>query len=72
MNILLCMVEGLLEWKEIDWILDGDNRGVVSNLLKYLLIVIIEENKLKYIFMYDNWNIINYIIVCLIEDDVNK
>ena len=32
MNTPLRTAEGLLEWKEIDWILDGDNRGVVSNL----------------------------------------
>ena len=64
--------EGLLEWKEIDWILNKDNRGVVSNLPKYLPTVITEENKLKHIFTYDNRNIINYTTACLTEDDANK
>ena len=36
MNTPFRTAEGLLEWKEIDWILDGDNRGVVSNLPKIL------------------------------------
>ena len=72
MNTPLRTAEGLLEWKEIDWILDGDNRGVVSNLPKYLPTVITEENKLKHIFTYDNRNIINYTTACLTEDDANK
>jgi len=48
MNTPLRTAEGLLEWKEIDWILDGDNRGVVSNLPKYLPTVLTEENKLEH------------------------
>lgn len=72
MNTPLRTAEGLLEWKEIDWILDSDNRGVVSNLPKYLPTVITEENKLKHIFTYDNRNIINYTTACLTEDDANK
>lgn len=28
--------EGILEWKNIDWILDSNNRGVISNLKEYL------------------------------------
>ncbi|MFZ7980951.1 8-oxo-dGTP diphosphatase, partial [Bacillus cereus] len=72
MNTPLRTAEGLLEWKEIDWILDGDNRGVVSNLPKYLPTVITEENKLKHTITYDNRNIINYTTACLTEDDANK
>ncbi|EJS69314.1 8-oxo-dGTP diphosphatase [Bacillus cereus] len=72
MNAPLSMAEGLLEWKEIDWILDGDNRGVVSNLPKYLPIVLTEENKLEHIFTYDNRNIIKYTTALLTEDDTNK
>ncbi|WP_141525311.1 NUDIX hydrolase [Bacillus cereus] len=64
--------EGLLEWKEIDWILNHDNRGVVSNLQKYLPIILKEENKLDHIFTYDNRNIINYTTASLMEDDANK
>ncbi len=72
MNTPLSTVEGLLEWKEIDWILNHDNRGVVSNLQKYLSIILNEENKLEHIFTYDNRNIINYTTACLMEDDANK
>ena len=55
MDTPVSTAEGLLEWKEIDWILNKDNRGVVSNLPKYLPpIVLTEENKLEHIFTYDN------------------
>lgn len=72
MDTPLSTAEGLLEWKEIDWILNKDNRGVVSNLPKYLPIVLTEENKLEHIFTYDNGNIINYTTSYLTDDNANK
>ena len=72
MDTPLSTAEGLLEWKEIDWILNKDNRGVVSNLPKYLPIVLTEENKLEHIFTYDNGNIIHYTTSFCTEDDANK
>lgn len=64
--------EGILEWKSIDWILDGDNRGVVSNLQRYLPRVLKEENNLEHTFIYDNRNIIDYTTTLLTEDDTKK
>lgn len=72
MDTPLSTTEGLLEWKEIDWILNKDNRGVVSNLPKYLPIVLTEENKLEHIFTYDNGNIITYTTSYLTDDNANK
>lgn len=71
MDTPVSMAEGLLEWKEIDWILNKDNRGVVSNLPKYLPIVLTEENKLEHIFTYDNGNIIHYTTSFLTDDNAN-
>ena len=71
MDTPVSTAEGLLEWKEIDWILNKDNRGVVSNLPKYLPIVLTEENKLEHIFTYDNGNIIHYNFI-LSDDNANK
>lgn len=68
----LSTAEGLLEWKEIEWILNCDNRGVVSNLPKYLPIILTDDKKLEHIFTYDNRNIINYTTAFLTEDDANK
>lgn len=64
--------EGILEWKSIDWILGGDNRGVVSNLQRYLPRVLKEENNLEHTFTYDNRNIIDYTTTLLTEDDTKK
>ena len=72
MDTPLSTAEGLLEWKEIDWILNCDNRGVVSNLPKYLPIILTEDKKLEHIFTYDNRNIINHTTMLLTEDDANK
>lgn len=72
MDTPLSTAEGLLQWKEIDWILNCDNRGVVSNLQSYLPIILKEESKFEHIFTYDNRNIINYTTACLTEDDANK
>ncbi|KAB2443879.1 NUDIX hydrolase [Bacillus luti] len=72
MDTPLSTAEGLLEWKEIDWILNCDNRGVVSNLPKYLPIILTDDKKLEHTFTYDNRNIINYTTAFLTEDDANK
>ncbi|EOP23587.1 8-oxo-dGTP diphosphatase [Bacillus toyonensis] len=72
MDTSLSTDEGILEWKEIGWILDENNRGVVSNLPKYLPLILTEENMLEHIFTYDNRNIINYTTAFLTEDDANK
>lgn len=53
-------------------ILDGDNRGVVSNLQRYLPILLKEDNNLDHIFTYDNRNIIEYTTAVLTEDDTKK
>lgn len=64
--------EGILEWKSIDWILDDNNRGVISNLKRYLPRLLKDENNLEHTFIYDNHNIIDYTASILTEDDMNK
>ncbi len=64
--------EGILEWKSIDWILDDDNRGVISHLQRYLLRLLKDENNLEHTFIYDNRNIVEYTTALLTEDDTKK
>lgn len=64
--------EGILEWKSINWILDEDNRGVISNLKRYLPRVLQDEKKLEHTFIYDHHNIIDYTASNLGEDDMKK
>lgn len=52
--------EGILEWKNIDWILSENNRGVVSNI-KYFLPDMLKDNKIRnYHFIYKNNTIVSY------------
>ncbi|HDX9580441.1 TPA: 8-oxo-dGTP diphosphatase [Bacillus pseudomycoides] len=64
--------EGILEWKSIDWILDDNNRGVISNLKRYLPRLLKDKNNLEHTFIYDNHTIIDYTSSILTEDDMNK
>ncbi|MFZ3579738.1 NUDIX hydrolase [Virgibacillus sp. DJP39] len=64
--------EGILEWKSIDWILDDDNRGVISNLKKYLPRILEDDNNLEHTFIYENHTIVDYITSILSENDMNK
>lgn len=52
--------EGILDWKEIDWILDSSNQGVVGNLKYYLPIILDGKHNLEHTFMYNKHSIINY------------
>lgn len=72
MDTPLSTAEGILEWKSIDWVLDGDNRGIVSNLQRYLPKVLQEENMSEHTFIYEDRNIIEYKTALLTEDDTKK
>lgn len=44
--------EGILDWKEISWILHPDNRGVVDTLPKYLPIALESEGLFEYFSIF--------------------
>lgn len=52
--------EGLLEWKEIDWILDSKNKGVVENIHSYLPIALGSHMPKEHMFFYENNEIVSY------------
>lgn len=54
------MEEGVLDWKEIDWIVDPDNRGVVSNISLFLPKILEGELGLEHKFVYENGQIVDY------------
>ncbi|WP_149427316.1 MULTISPECIES: 8-oxo-dGTP diphosphatase [Exiguobacterium] len=60
-------VEGILDWKSLDWILGDDNMGVISNLRHYLPIVLSTEHPLLHDFHYDGHTITAYETHELIE-----
>ena len=46
--------EGVLDWKKIDWILNPDNHGVVSNIQLFLPKMLRGEYELEHQFFYEN------------------
>lgn len=63
--------EGILDWKSIDWILDKDNMGVISNLKSYLPAILEGKHKLEHNFIYDIHNILDYSTSKLTKNDMN-
>ncbi|MCT6924252.1 8-oxo-dGTP diphosphatase [Metasolibacillus sp.] len=56
----LSTLEGILDWKNIDWILDFENKGVVSNIKHYLPKVLNGEIDLIHQFVYKDGLILEY------------
>ncbi|MFD2444779.1 NUDIX domain-containing protein [Bacillus sp. CGMCC 1.16607] len=59
------MEEGILDWKEIDWILNPNNHGVVSNIQLFLPKMLRGEYGLEHQFFYENGHITEYASVIL-------
>ena len=53
-------VEGILEWKSIDWILNPNNSGIVSNISYYLPTVLSDNSSYIHDFIYSNEKIVRY------------
>lgn len=54
--------EGILDWKDIDWVLDPANLGVVSNIRVFLSMMLRESERYQYNFIYKNNKMTNYTI----------
>ena len=60
-------VEGILDWKSLDWIINDDNMGIISNLRHYLPIALSTDQPLLHNFHYDGHTITAYETHELIE-----
>jgi 8-oxo-dGTP diphosphatase len=54
------MNEGILDWKQIEWILSPDNSGVVDNIKIYLPEILNGNYGLEHKFIYENGVMIDY------------
>ena len=52
--------EGILDWKQLDWILDPDNTGVISNLKTYLPHVLKQTTPQLHTFHYDGHRLLEH------------
>lgn len=52
--------EGILDWKQLDWILDPDNTGVISNLKAYLPHVLKQTTPQLHTLHYDGHRLLEH------------
>lgn len=64
--------EGVLEWKDIDWVLDKDNIGVVGNIKMYLPKILAGQYMLEHKFVYRDGKVLDYCTSPLSNNDVIK
>lgn len=63
--------EGILDWKDIDWILNPLNSGIVGNLREYLPKLINGEYNLQHNFTYKDGNMLDYYAEQITEKEIN-
>lgn len=61
------MEEGILDWKEIEWILDPENQGVVSNVPLFLPTVLNDPKKYEYKCSYEDGKLTSFEVIPLAE-----
>ncbi len=52
--------EGILDWKDINWILDPENRGVASNIPRSIEMIINKPECNEYRCIYENDQLIKF------------
>lgn len=62
LNTPMSTVEGILEQKNIEWILDSDNKGIVDNAKIYLPYILSGQYDLQYHFTYKDGVMLEYSI----------
>lgn len=63
--------EGILDWKDIDLVLEPLNSGVVGNLREYLPKLINGEYNLQHNFTYKDGNMLDYYAEQITEEEIN-
>ncbi len=65
-------VEGILDWKPIEWILDKENRGVIGNLQKFLPEILDGNIYLEHKFVYEHHQLQSYTSFPLVDREADK
>lgn len=52
--------EGILAWKEIEWVLHPDNIGIISNLKRYLQPMLESRVPMQHVFHYSGHDLLAY------------
>lgn len=62
--------EGILDWKDICWVLDKNNSGVVSNIPIFLSQILSKADCCKYNFIYKEDQMVDYTITEIASNSV--
>jgi 8-oxo-dGTP diphosphatase len=57
--------EGILEWKDLTWILDSNNLGIVSNIPRFLEKVAGDAESCQYHCTYDSGKLVHFAVLPL-------
>lgn len=64
--------EGVLDWKEISWILHPDNSGIVDSLSVYLPIVLRQEGLFEYHCVFEKRRLIEFTCEPIVENFLSE
>jgi 8-oxo-dGTP diphosphatase len=53
-------LEGILDWKKVDWIIDQDNYGVAHNIIHFLDLLIHDEKRYHYHCHFEGRNLVRF------------
>ncbi|GGK23771.1 7,8-dihydro-8-oxoguanine triphosphatase [Caldalkalibacillus thermarum] len=53
--------EGILDWKHIDWVMDPENLGIVSNIPKFLPALFEEQHMYEHHCVYRGNQLVDYV-----------
>ncbi|WP_232699505.1 NUDIX hydrolase [Brevibacillus daliensis] len=53
-------VEGTLDWKDISWVLDSNNRGIAPQVFKFLPVMLEENECFEHVCTFDNGILLTY------------
>ncbi|WP_139489117.1 NUDIX hydrolase [Brevibacillus dissolubilis] len=60
--------EGILDWKEISWIMNPENLGVASNAQKILPTLLTDERCYEHFCVFENHDVVGYRATVLTEE----
>ena len=60
--------EGILDWKEISWILDPSNDGIAENVPSFLPLMLNEDKLYEHKCTFEGSNMIDFVAVTLNEN----
>lgn len=56
-------IEGILDWKEYDWLMHPKNVGITSDMSKYLKYIVLDENLYEHRCFYQDGKLVEHSLI---------